>query len=394
MHKQMTTPKQAKSNIKKLYLGSFLTEFFLFAPIMIPFFTSLNFNMREIFFIESVFFATIVIFEIPSGYFADKYGRRQSLIVGSIFHLAGAIIWAFSYSFTSFFIGNFIWGLGLAFTSGANTALLYESLLRLGKEKEYKKIQGNIFFVAEMSLFISAFIGGFMTLISLRAPVYATIIPFIIWFFISLALAETRHVKEHEKLTRFIEILKTSFWHNPKVRNIGIFSGIFGFFSIGYFLSQNYLEFIKVPLIYFGLIISSFSLLSGIGAKYAYIIEEKIGFKKILIGMFLIPAIAWISMFKITSLWGLIPLLLAGALGGVAYPIFQDFVNVRVATDRRATVLSILSFIEKSVFVVISPFIGWVVDIYSIQMAFLASGIIVLVFGSLSFGLLKKAKVI
>ena len=390
----MTTEQQAQSNIKKLYLGAFLTQFFFFAPIIIPFFTSLNFSMREVFFIESIFFATIVVFEIPSGYFADRYGRRQSLIIGSIFSLAGAIIWSMSYGFASFLIGNFIWGLGLAFASGADTALLYESLLRLNKEKEYKKIQGNIIFIAEMSLFVSSIIGGLMTLISLRASIYATIIPFFVWFLVALSLKETRHVKEHETIDHFLEILKTSFWHNPKVRSIGIFSGVFGFFTAAFFLSQNYLEFIKIPLIYFGFIISSFSLLSGMGAKYAYVIEKKLGFKKLLIAIILIPAISWIALFNIASIWGIIPLLIAGALSGVAYPIFQDFVNARVASDRRATVLSIMSFIEKGLFVVISPFIGWVVDFYSIQMAFLVSGILILIFGFLSFGLLKKAKVV
>jgi len=390
----MTTEKQAQLNINKLYLGAFLTEFFLFAPIIIPFFTSLNFSMREIFFIESIFFATIVLFEIPSGYFADRYGRKQSLIVGGIFHLTGAVIWSFSYSLTSFLIGNFIWGLGLAFTSGANTALLYESLLRLKREKEYKKIQGDIFFIGQMAFFVSAFLGGFMTLISLRATIYATIIPFVVWLFIAITLKETRHIKEHDKISRFIEILKISFWHNPKVRNIGIFSGIFGVFTAVYYLNQGYLELIKIPLVYFGVIISLLSLVSGIGAKYAYIIEEKIGFKNILISFILIPAVSWIAISKITSFWGVIPLLIAGVLSGVAYPIFQDFVNARVASERRATILSIMSFIEKGVFVLLSPFIGWIVDVYSIQTAFLASGIVVLIFGFFSFGLLKRVRVI
>ena len=390
----MTTIKQAKLNIKKLYLGAFLTESYFFAPVLLPFFSGLGFSMQEIFFIESIFFGTIVVFEIPSGYFADRYGRKQSLVLGSVLHLTGAIIWALSYGFIGFFIGNFIWGLGFAFTSGANTALLYESLLRLKRKNEYKKIQGDVMFIGQMAFFVSAFLGGFIALISLRAPIYVTIIPFIFWLFIALSLKETRHVKEHEKINHFIEILKTSFLYHPEIRSISLFAGIPGFFLIVYYLDQGYLELINIPLVYFGLIISIFSLSSGIASKYAYIVEKKLGFKKLLMGIVLIPAISWILLFITSSIWGLIPLLIASACGGVAYPILQDFVNVRIASDRRATILSIMSFIQKGIFVIFSPFIGWVTDFYSIQFAFLVSGILLLIFGFFSFVLLKKAKVI
>ncbi len=388
------TNKQAQSNIWKLYACQFLTEMMFFAPILIPFFGSLGFSLKEIMIIEAIFFGTIALFEIPSGYFADLFGRKKTLVWGSLFFLVGAFIYAISSKFIGFFVGNFLWGMGYAFTSGANSALLYESLLKLNREDDYKKVQGDVIFYGQMAFFVSALAGGFMTLYTLRTPLYATLVPLLFWLFISFFLYETRHVEKHEKWEHFIKIFKESFLHNPKIRSFCIFSGMIGFLTIAYYLGQKYLEFINVPVAYFGVIISINSLLGGIGAKYAHKFENILGFKKLILSFPLIPIIVWIILANMNSLWAIIPLLFVGAFWGMANPIFKDYVNKRVTSDRRATILSTMSFIQNGVFIIFSPFIGWISDIYSVQTAFFISAILLSIYAFCGYILLQKAKAI
>lgn len=40
--------------------------------------------MQDIFVIQSVFSLSLVLFEIPTGYFSDVYGRKGTMIFGTI----------------------------------------------------------------------------------------------------------------------------------------------------------------------------------------------------------------------------------------------------------------------------------------------------------------------
>lgn len=67
----MTTQKHLQSNIWKLLTISGIGLFLLIIPIMIPFYQSNGLTMKDIFLLQSIFSISVVLFEIPSGYFAD-----------------------------------------------------------------------------------------------------------------------------------------------------------------------------------------------------------------------------------------------------------------------------------------------------------------------------------
>src|SRR3989339_1883582 len=109
-----------KSNIWKLYVGTFLNELMFLAAIFVPFLSSLGLSMQQILITESIFAVTVFILEIPSGYFADRIGRKPSMILGTIGWMIGMFLYAFTGSFLSICLGAFFWGIGTSFNSGAN----------------------------------------------------------------------------------------------------------------------------------------------------------------------------------------------------------------------------------------------------------------------------------
>ncbi|MBU2098530.1 MAG: MFS transporter, partial [Gammaproteobacteria bacterium] len=78
-----------RRNIKVIYALAFFHTFMLIVPVLVPFFQSKGLTLAEVFYLQAVYAAAIVLLEAPSGYFADVMGRRLALIIGSAAHGLG-----------------------------------------------------------------------------------------------------------------------------------------------------------------------------------------------------------------------------------------------------------------------------------------------------------------
>lgn len=389
----MKNPLQ--SNIWKLYIGQFLTELIFFIPIFVPFLGGLGFSMQQILLLEAAFALALTILEIPSGYFADIYGRKTAITLGSFIQVSGMLIFVLATTFGGFLLGELIIGIGGSLVSGAGEALLYDSLIELKREKDYKKITGNLFFCGRMAAVTSSAIGALLATIFLRLPFYATLLPYTIWMLVNFTLHEPRsHKKPFEKWAHFIRILRESF-HNQKLKYFILYAAIPpAFFLMSFFLYQRYLEFIGLPLFYFGFVVAGMNIISGMGSKYAEKIEAWISPKGSLL---LIPALAigaWLILGSAKSLWFIPLLFLTSGIWGFTSPIFQDFIQKITTSDRRATVLSIQSFLTRGIFLILAPFLGWITDLYDVQTALLMAAALLFILSGLSLIMLKRIKIL
>ena len=88
-----------KRNIRIVYAMAFFHTFMLISPVLVPFFESKGLSLSEIFYLQAIFAIAIVLLEAPSGYLADKIGRRAVLVVGSVAHGAGYLFLVFADGF-------------------------------------------------------------------------------------------------------------------------------------------------------------------------------------------------------------------------------------------------------------------------------------------------------
>ena len=68
-------------------------------PIIVLFFQENGLTLMEVMILQSVYSFTIAVTEIPSGYIADYFGRKNSLIFGTILTFCGYLIFS---NFSSF----------------------------------------------------------------------------------------------------------------------------------------------------------------------------------------------------------------------------------------------------------------------------------------------------
>ena len=86
----------------------------------------------------------MVFAEVPTGALADRFGRRWSLMLGSSLFAAAVFIFGIADNYPIILLSYTAWGLALTFQSGADTALLYDSLKHLNREEEFQRINSRL----------------------------------------------------------------------------------------------------------------------------------------------------------------------------------------------------------------------------------------------------------
>ena len=84
-----------------------------------------------------------MVFEVPSGAWADATSRRRLLIIGPLLTALAFALWVAFASFWVFALGFVLWGLKSALTSGALEALVYEELQRINATEKYSTLMGR-----------------------------------------------------------------------------------------------------------------------------------------------------------------------------------------------------------------------------------------------------------
>jgi len=71
-------------NIPAIYGLAFFHSFMVIVPVIVPFFMSKGLSLADIFYLQAIYAATIVLLEAPSGYFADLFDRRTALLIATL----------------------------------------------------------------------------------------------------------------------------------------------------------------------------------------------------------------------------------------------------------------------------------------------------------------------
>ena len=84
-----------------------------------------------------------LVFEVPSGAWADATSRRRLLVIGPLLTAVGFGLWVAVPGYWVFALGFLLWGLKSALTSGALEALVYEEVQRVGAIERYATLMGR-----------------------------------------------------------------------------------------------------------------------------------------------------------------------------------------------------------------------------------------------------------
>ena len=161
-----------KGNIWKLYTIKGLMWFMVAMPIIVLFFQENGLSLQEVMILQASYSMMVAFMEIPSGYLADLFGRKKTLVIGTIFCFLGFALFGISFGFWEFLVAEILLGIGNSFISGSDSALLYDSLIACDEKKQYTKIEGRTYSIGNFSEAAAGITGGFLAEFSLRHPWY------------------------------------------------------------------------------------------------------------------------------------------------------------------------------------------------------------------------------
>ena len=354
----------------------------LYMPIVVPFYESNGLSMKDIMILQAVYSIAIVVLEIPSGYLADVIGRRKTLIIGAIFGTFGFATYSFSYGFLGFLIAEIILGIGQSCISGADSAMLYDSLLERGDEKKYTRFEGRITSIGNIAEAVAGILGGVLAGITLRAPYIAQ--SFVAFIALPAAITLVEPARKVPLIKAgFIEIVRIArfalFQDRPLRRNI-LFSAITGTATLTMaWFAQPFFKYTNIDIMWFGLLWTSLNLTVAITSYTAHYFERKLGQTRSILMISLLIPVGYLALSRFHLPSGLIILYLFYLVRGYATPVLKDYINRITASNIRATVLSVRNFIVRLLFAMTGPLLGWIKDIYSLPQALTLAGIIFLV---------------
>ena len=372
-------PSSVRNNILRLYAIKVAKWFMLVMPVIVPFYESNGLTLQDIMTLKAVYSVVIVVFEIPSGYLADVLGRKNTLVAGALLGTAGYVAYSFSFGFAGFLVAEIVLGAGQSMISGADSALLYDTLAEHEKEEQYTRYEGNTISIGNFAESFAGLAGGFLALISLRTPFYAQAIV----AFIAIPAALTLHEPSKDPNSvrmRFRDILlvvKIALISDPKLRINIFFSSVIGAatLSMAWFV-QPIFKFAGVPLALYGILWTGLNVSAGIFSALAYRLERILGERTLLILICASIPGGFILSSLIDSRWVLLILMLFYFMRGIATPVLKDYINRLTRSDMRATVLSVRSFVIRILFAIIAPLMGRVSDVYDVGISLMVSGII------------------
>src|SRR3989344_8374259 len=134
----MHHPETMQGNIRKLYAMRAVDGAMFSIPIIILFYTENGLSLRDAFLIQSAYSLFLVLWEVPSGYLSDRWGRRNVLIIGTGLNFLSFIVYASGTGFTGFLAAELLLAVGMSFLSGTIEALTYDTLSQMEETSRYR----------------------------------------------------------------------------------------------------------------------------------------------------------------------------------------------------------------------------------------------------------------
>ena len=351
-----------------VYRG-FLFSLSITVPTLILFWRGIGFSMFEITALQSIFALAVVILEVPSGYVADALGRRGVLLSGAVIYLVATVLYAQVSEFWENVIIEMMLALAISLASGADQALLYDSLAALKREQEFSKLFGQMRYYEMVLMAIFSSAGGIIAnYFGLPMTFYCAALGLGISVLAALSLVEPpkKEIKSQNLAAHvrdLISVTKQCLVTDKEIRWQLLFSGLlFAVMQSSLWLYQPYWELVGIEMFYFGFCFALLNIVSGITAKFAFRIGNQLRFERLCLIFVLLLFASYLGLANAVTIWGASFALLHQVVRGIMGILFSERLNKKIGSEYRATLISLQSFVWRLLYAIALIPVGLVVD--------------------------------
>lgn len=352
-----------RKNVQLLSIFNFLIGFSLFAPLAIIYFSRVSGSYTLGASIFSITMLASAIFEVPTGIWSDRVGRRGTIILGSWARVIAFILYAIGLSYWWLVAGAIFEGLSRAFYSGNNDAFLHDTLADDNLENDYHEYQGKVSSTEQLAMGLSALLGGIIANFSFAYLMWFSVISQIVMLGISYLFIEPRaRTRLNTNIYSHLKEAIILFVSNKKLRLLSFAS------MLGYSISEIKWEFTLAftatvwPLWAIGIS----RMLPSFGASLSFYFSGKLirkyGEIKILLADSIFGKIASFIAYGIPTIFSPIILAIPSILYGVGSIAEKTLMQKEFSDHQRATMSSLNSLGGSIGFAVMGIFLGGLAD--------------------------------
>ncbi len=368
----------------------------LYMPIIKLYYAENQLEDHHLLLLHGVYSLIIAIIEIPSGYLADVLGRKLTMILGTLLGTAGFAVYALSGGLWAFLSAEILLGIGQSFISGSDTALLYDSLKVMNKQKKYIKYEGQITAVGNFSEALAGITVSVLAFHVMRNYYYMQVAIAFLGFVSAIFITEPsfHRPEKYHKYKYVFELIKKHILNNRLLLRYILFSSFIGFasLSMAWYVQMIFYQLDIRTSFFYGIAWTILNLVVGFGSLGAYRTEKRLGRRLSLIVIFIILGGSFLVIPVLMSQWILLALLLFYFVRGIAHPIMKLYINELTVSDIRATIFSVRSLFIRILFSVSVLFLGPVRKFYGLEQSIFIAGVFLVIPCGLLLVLLLRKK--
>lgn len=370
-------PHFGSNNVRLYYVLTIFLNAYFILPNWV-FYFSRFITIPAIGLIDGLSKLVAVLLEVPSGAISDVFGKKQTLIFANLAFAACCLILIDASTFSALLIGNMVMFMGYAFMSGAKEAILYDSLLDIGKTDEYDEVLGKVNTITIVTTILTIFAGGLLYRLNPAGPFWAWLV-FSVFAIVTLIFMQEPQAAASEEEQR----LRKGYLVTLKTGVRSIFSHSFAkfilpvlFFSM---LIKSYEGVIRQNTgAYFGFTGETFGYLMAAISVPALVVSYNFGkivqkFKEHTEYIFILLYVIGFLLVYLTNnlLFGVCSFVSIYAAQEIARPYIISLVNKKTESRHRATALSTVSLMSEIPYMIIVIFFGVLITVENIGYLYL-----------------------
>lgn len=360
------------------YLASFIHALsIMIAPFMIIYFRNIGFSFFQIALLTAAFSLGMFFFEVPTGAFADGWGRKNSVVLGFFLTAICVTLIFFFTTFIPIFVLWFLAGVGMTFVSGAEESWAVDNLNHHKRKDLHHEFFTKWWSISGFGFVFAPLIGAW--LVKIHSIQILWLVFGAGFFLVAIIFAVFGKEMYESKKTSIVQALKETFSNSKKgfkfsLKHKTVFLLILGsvftaFMFIGEDGWQPFLVELSLPTHALGLVYS----ILGLGLV-VFPFVSKLFVKKdikiiasitILVQMIFLLLI-FLLLPPLYVLGGAIYILISG-LKAIRSPLLDTYFHKFLPKNIRATIVSVKSLALQVSFAIVALIGGALMDVFGPQ---------------------------
>ena len=263
-------------------------------------------NLSDFLLFQSIFYFTGLIAELPAGYIADIFPRKNVLIFSYLLFMVRIIMWIFVPNYWTILAGEVLYGLSKAFYRGTSDGYIYDYLKTTNATNYMVNKYGKFNFFMSCGSAISCLIGaylykyiGFTLLLGIELCCNSIAV-FLLLFLPSVAQKKkSKSINRH--VCRLCNIVRKAI-NNPKLNIYMLYGSVLtGVTSVFVWNFQPIMKSFAIPVYIFGIVYFINHILRALCSLKAYKFAEKFSLKQMSLFTWILYVLSFVMIYKVMT---------------------------------------------------------------------------------------------